>query len=376
MQIYKGFISPILDRLDSETWHVVAREALHVLESSPATLKLVEQFSYKRKRFSHPKLHINVAGIEFDNPLLGGAGWDKEGRAVRGIWQLGAAGVEVGGIPEHPQLGNPKPRQFVVAPGVIINWLGFNSRGMGKVARSLQRYEGCGIPIGIQVTENKNVVASDIPEDHARACVAVVRKMYHIASWFTIGLSSPNTDKMRRLQGKKWMSFIIAAVISAMEEMGGRKPLFIKIAPDLSWEELDEITELALEYGAGIVASNTTVNSDIKAKYGFGGKPGGLSGDDPDFRAMSTRQIAYIHTKTRGSIPTMGAGGVKDTLTALEKIRAGALPLQIVSAIRGEGSAVFGRINRGLVEYMDRERISSIQDLVGTQADRYCSSMA
>lgn len=374
--MYKEVICPFLDSRDSEKWHVIVREALHWSEMFPGGLGLVEQFAYKRKRFLHPKLHINVAGIEFDNPLLGGAGWDKEGRAVKGIWQLGAAGVEVGGIPEHLQSGNPKPRQFVVAPGVIINRLGFNSSGMDQVARNLKRYEGCGIPIGIQVTENKDVVGSDVPEDHALACVRVVRKMYHIASWFTIGLSSPNTDKMRRLQGKKWMSLIVAAVISAMEEMGARKQLFIKIAPDLSREELDELIELALEYGVGFVASNTTINPAIKAKYNFENEPGGLSGDDPDFRAMSTKQIAYIYQRTSGTISIMGAGGVKDTLTALEKVKAGALPLQIVSAIRGEGPTVFGRINRGLVEYMDREGVQSIQELVGVEADTYCSQMA
>ena len=101
--IYKKIVSPVLDRLDSETWHIKAREALHWAEMMPGGLKLVEQFAYKRKRFSHPKLHINVAGVEFDNPLLAGAGWDKEGRAVKGIWQLGAAGGEFGGVLAHPQ---------------------------------------------------------------------------------------------------------------------------------------------------------------------------------------------------------------------------------------------------------------------------------
>lgn len=374
--LYKKIISPTLDRLDSETWHVRAREALHWAEMFPGGLRIVEQFAYKRKRFSHPKLHVRVAGIDFDNPLLGGAGWDKEGRAVKGIWQLGAAGAEVGGVLAYPQYGNPKPRQFVIAPGVIINRLGFNSGGMEKVFLNLWKYFGAGIPIGVNVSENKEIVQSEVPEDHANACVAVIRKMYHLASWFTLGISSPNTKDMQRLQGKKWLIYIVAACTRAMGEMGGRKPLFIKIAPDLSWEELDEVIEVALEYGVGIVASNTTINSDIKAKYGFADKPGGLSGDDPDFRAMSTRQIAYIYQRTSGTIPIMGAGGIKDTATALEKIKAGALPLQIVSAIRGEGLTVFGRINRGIVEYMDRRGIQSIQDLVGTEADKYCLQMA
>ncbi|MBI1888404.1 MAG: dihydroorotate dehydrogenase (quinone) [Candidatus Spechtbacteria bacterium] len=371
MEIYKGLASPMLDRLDSETSHVIVREALHFAETFPGGLKIIEQFAYKRKRFLDPKLRVQVCGIEFDNPLVMGAGWDKEGRAVKGLWRLGVAGVEAGGVPEYPQEGNPRPRQFVVAPGVIIQRLGFNSSGMNKVARNLSRYERCGIPIGIQVTENRDVASSDTPEDHAKACVAVTQKMYHIASWFTLGLSSPNTPGMRRLQGKRWLAPIVSAVFGAMEDMGGRKPLFVKIAPDLTWEELDEVIEVASAYRAGIVASNTTTNPDIKAKYGerWRYERGGLSGDDSDFRAMSTRQIAYICRATGNGLPVMGAGGIKDTPTALEKIMAGALPLQIVSAIRGEGLTVFGRINRGIVEFMDREGVKSLKELVGVEAN-------
>lgn len=369
--MYKEVISPFLDRRDSEKWHIITREALHWAEITPGGLKLIEQFAYGRKRFSHPKLRINVAGIEFDNPLLGGAGWDKEGRAVKGIWQLGAAGAEVGGVLAYPQYGNPKPRQFVVAPGVIVNRLGFNSSGTDKVFLNLWKYLWAGIPIGINVSENKEVVQSEVPEDHAKACAAVIRKMYHLASWFTLGISSPNTKDMRRLQGKKWLACIVRECIRVMGEMGGRKPLFIKIAPDLTFEELDDVIEVALLYGAGIVASNTTINRDIKEKYGWGDQPGGLSGDDSDFRALSTRQIAYIYVKSQGKIPIMGAGAIKDMSTALEKIKAGALPLQIVSAIRGEGPGVFGRINRGLVKYMDMEGINSIREYIGVDAHKY-----
>jgi dihydroorotate dehydrogenase len=280
--------------------------------------------------------------------------------------------VEVGGIPEHPQKGNVKPRQWVVAPGVIVNALGFNSPGEEKVARNLARYEGSGIPIGIQVTANKNVVESEDPQDHIRAFTAVIRRFYSIASWFTLGVSSPNTVRMReRYQGREWLALIVSACIETMEEMGGRRPLFIKISPDLTQIALDEVIEVAMEYGAGIVASNTTVNIDIKAKYGWGDRPGGLSGDDADFRALSTRQIAYIYTQTMGMVPIMGAGGVKDCPTALEKFKAGALPLAIVSAIPGRGPTVFGRINRDLVDYVDGEGIHSIQDIVGIEAHKY-----
>ena len=112
--MYKEIIRPILDRLDSERWHDIARESLHLAESSPLTLKILEQVAYGRKRFTDERLRVVLAGVQFDNPLLVGAGWDKAGRAVKGLWQLGFAGVEVGSVLAHPQPGNPKPRQFML----------------------------------------------------------------------------------------------------------------------------------------------------------------------------------------------------------------------------------------------------------------------
>lgn len=308
-------------------------------------------------------------GVPLDNPLIIGAGWDKPGRAVKALWQLGAGGVEIGGVPLHLQQGNPKPRQWTVAPGVLINALGFNSPGALKVSQNLARYLRSAVPVGVQVTVNKDVMQSDDPEEHILALAAVIRRLFFIASWFTLGVSSPNTPGMReRYEGREWLSRIIAGCIATMNELGGNKPMYIKISPDLTWEELDDVIEVAMEYGIGIVASNTTVNREIKAKFGWQDRVGGLSGDDEDFRALSTRQIAYIYTRSEGRVPIMGAGGVKDCATALEKIRAGALPLQIVSAIPGEGPGVLGRVNRELVDYMDREGVKSIQDLLGIDA--------
>ncbi|MGH7888949.1 MAG: quinone-dependent dihydroorotate dehydrogenase [Thermodesulfobacteriota bacterium] len=367
--MYKEIIRPILDRLDSETWHDIARESLHLAELSPISLKILEQFAHGRKRFEDERLRVVVGGIEFDNPLLVGAGWDKAGRAVKGLWQLGFAGVEVGSVLAHPQPGNPKPRQFMLTSEVALNWLGFNSPGMKVVAKNLDRYKGGGIPIGISVGKNRDVDAKDVPEAHA----VVVKSLYERGSYFAINVSSPNTPGLRKLQDKAPLREIVHAVNRAMDEMGGRKPLFVKISPELTYEAVDDVIDVAISNSlTGIIATNTTENSEIKARYGerWRNMSGGVSGNDRDFRKMATDKIAHIYREAGDKLEIIGVGGVRDTETALEKIKAGAKLLQIVTAIRGEGTTVAGRINRGLVDYVEREGIVSLVEIVGIDSKK------
>lgn len=371
--LYKKLVSTFLDHRDSETWHVRARELLHSMEGSRCGSEITKVFSGNSPRYANEKLRVSIGNVEFENPLIVGAGWDKAGRAVRGLWQMGFAGVEVGSVLARSQPGNPKPRQFILAPGVALNWLGFNSHGMDVVEVNLERYKDDGIPIGLSVGENKDLAEVDSPEPHAEAYAIVVKKLYRLASWVAINVSSPNTPKLRRLQGKEWLVYIVKEVINVMEQMGGRKLMFVKVAPDLTREQLDGVIEVVLDYKLGIEATNTTNNSDIKAKYGecWRNEQGGLSGDDPDFRRMSTETIAYIYHASCGRIPIFGIGGVKDTGTALEKIMAGGRALQLVTALRGEGPCVAGNINGGLVNFMDKEGVKSIQEFVGVNAHLY-----
>jgi dihydroorotate dehydrogenase len=365
--MYKEIIRPILDRLDSETWHDIARESLHLAEISPLTLKILEQFAYEHKRVRDKRLHIVLGGIEFDNPLLVGAGWDKAGRAVKGLWQLGFAGVEVGSVLAHRQPGNPKPRQFMLTPDVALNSLGFNSPGMEGVAKNLDRYRGSGIPIGISIGKNRDVDMKDAPEAHA----VVARRLYDYGSYFAINVSSPNTPGLRMLQDKAPLTDIVQAVNQAMDQMGGRKPLFVKIAPELTSEAVNDVIEVVIDNElTGIVATNTTEDAQIKAKYGdmWKNATGGLSGNDEDYRRMSTEKISHIYREAGDRLEIIGVGGIKDAATALEKIKAGAKLLQIVTAIRGEGTTVAGRINRGLVDYMERENIKNLGEIIGIEA--------
>lgn len=365
--MYKQIIQPLLGKLDSEAWHVRAREALHLAEATPLTLKLLEQFADQRERFHDQRLQVVVDGVPFDNPVLVGAGWDKDGRAIQALYTLGFAGIEVGSVLAIPQDGNPKPRQFMLSPGVALNRLGFNSPGMQVVAKNLTKYKGSGIPVGISLGKNKDVSAKDAPQAHA----TVAAQLYDYAAYFAINVSSPNTPGLRALQDKGPLTDIVQAVNEAMDKMGGRKPVFVKIAPELAYEAVDDVIQVVLDNGlTGLIATNTTTNAEMKAVYGerWRNEAGGLSGDDSAFRNMATEKVAYSYRATNGKITIMGVGGVKDAQTALAKIKAGATLVQVVTGIRGEGTILPGRINRGLVAYMEKEGINTVSELVGVDS--------
>jgi dihydroorotate dehydrogenase len=365
--MYKELIDPMLSKLDSEVWHTRARNALHFAETTPATLKLLEKFAYKGRRFVDERLHVTLGGVEFENPLLVGAGWDKSGKAVKGLYTLGFAGIEVGSVTAHPQPGNPKPRQFMLAPGVALNRLGFNSPGMDAVARNLERYQKSAIPLGISLGKNKDVPASEVPEAHA----AVTRRLYQHAAYFAVNVSSPNTPGLRSLQDKAPLTDIVQAVNAVMDELGERKPLFVKIAPELTERAIDDVIEVVVENGlTGIIATNTTIDPDLKAMYGerWLNEEGGLSGDNAIYRRTATQKIAHIYRETAGRVEIIGVGGIKDVATALEKIKAGARAVQVVTAIRGEGTTLAGRITRGIAAYLDRTGAKSVEELIGIDA--------
>lgn len=375
---YKKVVSPFLDKRDSETWHHRGREALHFAEKVPGALFVLERiFSYQ-----DPKLHVTIEGIQFENPVVVAAGWDKVGRSVKGLHALGFAGVEIGTIPEFPQTGNPKPREFMIADGVAINRFGFNSDGMEVAAQNLERYRGRNIPVGISVGKNKTVPDEQAPEAHAH----VVDRLYDLGDYFVINVSSPNTPGLRALQDKKPLTAIITAVQEVMDKHGARKPLFVKIAPDLTNDAIDDVIEVVEKTKInGIIAVNTSLDANIKGKYKvqdsrleqtdktgkrrtWADEMGGLSGDDADYRKRAVEVVRHIYATAQQKgmdITVIGVGGIKDAQSALEMIKAGATLVQVLTAIRGEGPAVAGNITRGIAKEMRRMKITNYNDLVG-----------
>jgi dihydroorotate dehydrogenase len=364
---YKSLISPVLDRLDSETMHHFAVNSLALGQSTALGRLGIRYLGAQGKRVSDPRLRTNVGGVELDNPTVVAAGWDKPAKAVRGLYELGFGAIEIGSVLELAQPGNPKPRQFVIPPGVAINSLGFNSPGMEAVAANLESYRGLGIPIGVNIGKNKEIPESDAP----RAFAVVASRLYEDATFFVVNVSSPNTPGLRQLQDKPQLTEIMTAVREAILSRGPMKPLFVKIAPDLTDVAVDDVLDVALSLElSGIVATNTTNNPDLKAKYGEKWRtvPGGLSGDDAEYRRMSTEKIRHIYRVTGGKLDIMGVGGVKDGLTALEKIKAGAKAVQVMTAIRSEGAGVARRISLELLALMEKEGVRSLEELVGVDS--------
>lgn len=362
--MYSKFIKPIIDKLDCETDHTAIRELLHYLEESPKGEELIKELTYRNERHVNSRLNVTMAGIKFDNPLVVAAGWDKFAVAIKALHTLGFAGVEAGTVTARPQIGNERPRHFMLAPGIHLNRYGFNNIGMDAFAHNLEKYAYSGIPMGMSIGINKEVTPDQAPEAHA----AVAKKLYKFGSYFVINVASPNTPGLRELQNKGPLTNIVKAVKVAMIESGGMKPLFVKIAPDLTFEAIDDVIDVIISQEiTGIIATNTTLNVDIKAKYGEQWKHemGGLSGDDPEYRRMSTNIIAHIYKESAGKVEIIGAGGIRDAQTAIEKIKAGAKILQLYAAFDDIGPQLPGIITRGIIDYMDTEGIKSIQELVG-----------
>ena len=366
---YKTFVRPLLDHLDSETWHRNVKELMHLCERSGLTLRLLEFAASGGSRVRDKRLAVTVAGVPFENPLIVGAGWDKTARALRALYSLGFAGVEVGSVVERPQLGNPKPRQFMVTPDVCLNSLGLNSPGMDVVFRNLTWYGRLDMPVGVNLGMNSDVSHEDAP----RAYAAVARKFRDNAAYFAINVSSPNTPGLRRLQDRGRLEEIIRAVRESLgDSSGSERPLFVKISPDLTTEAIDDVIRVIIDSGiSGVIATNTTDNSALKGKYGgeWSNLPGGMSGNDLEYRALSTSVISHIYRTTGGRVEIIGVGGVSDTASALEKLRAGAKALQVVTGLRGEGLSVVNSINRGLLRFMDKNGIKNLSEITGSDHD-------
>jgi dihydroorotate dehydrogenase len=366
-------ISPLIDKVDSEKGHDYAKRLLALAETNLPMRKLLEYICSRGEgRISDERMNVEIEGIKFDNPIMIGAGWDKKGEALWAEWLMGFAATEVGSVLEKPQYGNPKPRQWHLKNpegegGVSFNRLGFNSPGQEVVAKNLERYTNnvfLNFPIGISVGKNKEVSQEGAPQAHA----AVIKKMYSFASYFTINVSSPNTPGLRQLQYKGPLQEIVKASIEAMEECGGRKPLFIKIAPDMTFDAILDVLGVVEEFGlTGVVATNTTNNPDIKKIIGekWGSEMGGLSGNLEEYRQMVLNIISFIFKETKGKKVIIGSGGVSTAQDAINMLRAGASMVQVVSAIRGVGPTVAHDLQKGIINELDKVGAKSVKDIVG-----------
>ena len=309
-----------------------------------------------------PVLETTVFGLSFANPIGLAAGFDKDAEVVDPMLSHGFGFVEVGSLTPRPQPGNPKPRLFrLLEDRAVINRMGFNNKGMDGAARRLAaRGNKSGI-VGVNLGKNKT--SEDALADYA----AGVRTLGRHASYLVVNVSSPNTPGLRALQGREPLAHLLTGVKAERDRLDHRPPILLKVAPDLTESDKEDIAAVALDVGIdGLIATNTTLERPDSLRDTQKGETGGLSGA-PLFD-LSTRVVSEFYRLTDGKLPIIGVGGVSSGAEAYVKIRAGASLVQLYSALVYEGPALVNRIKADLADLLKSDGFVHIGDAVGVDA--------
>lgn len=334
MDLYTKLLRPLFFSLDAEEAHEIVMSALEIGSRMPSFVRLMAGAAV-------PSAPRTVAGIEFPNPVGLAAGMDKNGVALAAWEALGFGFIEVGTITALAQPGNPKPRLFRYPDKqALINRLGFNNEGVEAVAARLEGLHASGrwprIPVGLNIGKSKVTPAEEAPGDY----LSSFKRLHDLGDYFVINVSSPNTPGLRDLQSAQ----ALGRIIRTLRDWEGtpRRPLFVKVAPDLAEEDLIAIVQLAeAEQLAGLIATNTTLDhSCIPAGRD---QTGGLSGAPLRGRSLSALQT--IRKQTR--LPVIACGGVNDAASARERLDAGADLLQVYTAFIYQGPALLRKLAEG-----------------------------
>ncbi|HTD66542.1 MAG TPA: quinone-dependent dihydroorotate dehydrogenase [Candidatus Limnocylindria bacterium] len=361
--LYRRLVRPALFTQDSEAIHNHTIAALTKISRSSLLCSTLSAI------YSAPELPVELFGLRFPNPVGLAAGMDKHAAAVPAWEALGFGFAELGGVTWHVQPGNPAPRMFRAIPDeALINRMGFNNPGAEAMAGTLREWRASGRwpkhPVGINLGKSKITPNEEAADDYANS----FRLLRPLADFFVVNVSSPNTPNLRQLQDKAALDEILAA-LQQINEAGESKakPILVKVGPDLTFEALDEILELAVSRNlAGIVATNTTItrtqSKDQKLQRVYG-ETGGLSGRP--LRARSTEVIRHIRRQTHGALPIIGVGGIFNADDAWEKIEAGASLLQVYTGLVYEGPALVKDIVNGLRVRMQQHGLTQLKDACG-----------
>lgn len=329
-----------------------------------------QQQTWLRQQFvlQDPRLQQTLWGLNFAQPLGLAAGFDKDGLAARAWPLLGFGFAELGTVTQHPQSGNPKPRLFrLVADRAALNRMGFNNQGATALATTLERLWADGrspIPLGINLGKSKITPLEAAAGDY----LASFQQLQPWGDYFVVNVSSPNTPGLRSLQATEQLEPILAT----LQANTPAKPLLVKIAPDLDWEEIAAVVDLAQRYGlAGIIATNTTIaRSGLTTRVlSQTGRPvteeaGGISG--APLRQRSTEVIRFIWQQTQGQLPVIGVGGIFTAEDAWEKITAGASLLQVYTGWIYEGPWMVQRLLKGLLAKLEAHGFESLAAAIGS----------
>ncbi|MNX08499.1 Dihydroorotate dehydrogenase [compost metagenome] len=359
--LYRNVGKPVFFRIDPEKAHHLVIGGLHKTAKMPGGISLLSKLYGVTET---PDLAVDLFGIHFPTPVGLAAGLDKNAEAVEGFSSIGFGFMEVGTVTPVGQPGNDQPRLFRLPPDeALVNRMGFNNKGAEAMASTLADLPARRVPIAVNIGKNKVTSNEEAHQDYEN-CISA---LYPHADFFVVNISSPNTPDLRALQHGSELASLLSAVMHEMkihnDRSGKSKAVLVKIAPDVSDEELEYMVDTIAASGvSGIIATNTTISREglthTNAK-----ETGGLSGRP--LKQRSTEIISRIYRQTEGRLPIIGSGGIFNSEDAYEKIRAGASLVEIYTALIYEGPEINRRIHRGLRELLARDGFSHISEAVG-----------
>jgi len=313
--------------------------------------------------YTSPRLRSTLAGLELLNPIGLAAGFDKNAQVIAPLLKTGFGFIEVGAATPKPQDGNPKPRLFrLTEDRASINRFGFNNDGMRMIANRLSQRPDTGI-VGLNLGANKT------SSHRAIDYVKVLEVCGPYVDFATINVSSPNTEKLRDLQGRSALTALVAGVMETRDQLDKRIPIFLKVAPDLTPTDIEDISYVArMSRIDAVIATNTTITRDgLISEHSK--ETGGLSGA-PLFE-MSTQVLAQFSALLDGEVPLIGVGGISSAEQAYTKIKAGASAVQLYTALVYDGFSLINKIARGLDRLLEQDGYEHISQAIGIEKDVY-----
>jgi dihydroorotate dehydrogenase len=366
-QLLYRLVRPLLLLLPAELAHRLGTALIRWLGARPR----LRRFSRARLAPPLPELGSDRFGLRFENPIGLAAGFDKEGTAVSGLFALGFGFVEVGTLTPRAQPGNPSPRLFrVVQDRALVNRLGFNNPGAGAAAPGLERAHlwrpG---PLGVNIGRNKDTPEERSIEDYRTAMTAVEE----VSDYLVVNVSSPNTPGLRRLQEPERLRPLLRDlrdVSARLATTAGRprRPLLVKVSPDLTDPALEELVDLLIEERVdGLIATNTTLARPLGTAGAYR-EEGGLSGGPLRERAEACTRV--LAARSQGRLPIIGVGGILGPEDVYRRLRAGACLVQVYSGLIYRGPGFVGELCRGLASLLRRDGVRSLGEIVGIDLTR------
>jgi len=364
--VYRALLRPLLFRLDPEQVHEITLSILARLGFAEPAL---EWFFAE----PDPRLRIRLGSLDLPNPVGLAAGFDKNARAVA-VWPgFGFGFVEIGAVTAYGQPGNPKPRLFRLPEDkALINRLGFNNEGARAIAARLDALKKRGplsrVPLGINIGKTKITDNRGATGDY----LFTFENLYHLGDYFTLNVSSPNTPHLRELQEKSALRELVQAIQEKNRALAAKgrskeKPVFVKVAPDMEFAQLDQILEVLLRHRVtGVIATNAsallreTLSHPIDEAGGLSGKP---------LKSRAEAFVRHIYTASGGQLAIIGSGGIFTAEDAYERITAGASAVQIYTGFVYEGPGSVKRILRGLLRLLERDGFKNLEEAIGSRLE-------